>query len=55
LEVPGTLGDLIKNKKVVKELSISAPCPGSKYSSIFDKKKKIPDINPYLNEGFEDE
>jgi len=40
LEVEGPLNNLLKNKKVVKELGLSTACPGSKYMELFQKKKK---------------
>jgi len=42
LEVSGSLGVLIKNKKVVKELNLTTPAPGSKYQELFLKKRLLP-------------
>jgi serine/threonine protein kinase len=49
LEMNGTIVDLLKNKKIFKELRLGSPCPGSKYLQISDDKANAgPSV--YINE-----
>jgi len=54
LEIEGPLANLFKSKRVIKELGLSTPCPGSKYTELFQKKKPNPaPNNPYIEEEYE--
>jgi len=50
LEMNGTVVDLLKNKKIFKELRLSSPCTGSKFSNISLDDKAITGPSVYLNE-----
>jgi len=51
LEVNGTVVDLFKNKKIVKELRLASACPGSKFFQIAtDDKAPTGQPNIYINE-----
>jgi len=51
LEIEGPLANLLKSKRVIKELGTTTPCPGSKYTELFQKKKQSsPPANPYICE-----
>jgi len=41
LEIEGPLANLLKSKRVIKELGTTTPCPGSKYTELFQKKSKV--------------
>jgi len=50
LEMSGTIVDLLKNKKIAKELRLGSPCPGSKYLQILDDKANAGGPSVYINE-----
>jgi len=50
LEIEGPLANLMKSKRVIKELGTTTPCPGSKYTELFQKKKPQHPTNPYIGE-----
>jgi serine/threonine protein kinase len=50
LETNGTVVDLVKNKKIFKELRLGSPCLGSKYSHLSSGDDKVAGPSIYINE-----
>jgi hypothetical protein len=49
LELTGTIVDLMKNRKITKELRLVSPCPGSKYTQL-PADDKANGASVYINE-----
>jgi len=50
LEMTGNVVDLMKNKKILKELRLTSACTGSKYSNISSDDKNPAAPSVYINE-----